>query len=97
MEPLIEDREIGIVEKVKEKVNKFKNSHKILFYVIVVFITVVIVAAIVVIYKLLNKKPKEDKKENYTSADDISSEFDYVNSYIYSTLGESEDENKESV
>ena len=86
MEPQLDDSQTmskSIVDYVKE----FKESHKILFWVIIVIAIVAIIAVIVVVVYAINKS-KNKPKENYASSDDISSEFDYVNSYIYSTLGE---------
>lgn len=91
MEPNTEDKlneTTGLVDKIK----KFKNDHKILFWCIVATLIILIVAVVVVIIIYSNKN-KTEEKENYSSSNDISSEFDYVNSYIYSTLGE----DKESV
>ena len=73
------------------KIKKFKKNHSILFYVIISFIIVVLIGIIVVVvYTIVNKKKKknEDSKEGYSASNNINDEFDYVNSVIYSTLGD---------
>ena len=86
MEPLVDNSQTKR-EKFVDYVKEFKESHKILFWVILVIVIVAFIAIIAVIVYMVNKN-KNKPKENYASSDDISSEFDYVNSYIYSTLGE---------
>lgn len=88
MEPLVENNqyeEKSIIDRAKE----FKNSHPVMFwtFVLVIVVLIGVIVAVVVIY---GKRDKD--KESYTTTNDVSSEFDYVNSYIYSTLGETEDE-----
>lgn len=74
----------GFVSKIKE----FKKNHTVLFYMIIVFVVAILIATIVVIVYVVNKKKKEKSKEKYSASNDINDEFDYVNSVIYSTLGD---------
>lgn len=60
--------------------------------VISVFIVIVIAALIAIIVYFVIKRKRSNKlnnkKEEFSASNDISNEFDYVNSVIYSTLGD---------
>ena len=60
--------------------------------VISVFIVIVIAALIAInVYFVIKRKRSNklnNKKEEFSASNDISNEFDYVNSVIYSTLGD---------
>ena len=55
-------------------------------------IAIVIVSLIAIIVYLVIKRKRSNKvnnkKEEFSASNDISNEFDYVNSIIYSTLGD---------
>ena len=78
----------GWMGKVKDEVNDFRKNHPVIFWGgLSLLIVVVIVIIIVIIYRV-NKKKDEESKEGYSASNDINDEFDYVNSVIYSTLGD---------
>lgn len=74
----------GFVGKIKD----FKKNHTVLFYMIIIFVIVALIGIIIVIVYAVNKKKKEESKEGYSASNEINDEFDYVNSVIYSTLGD---------
>ena len=77
----------GLMGKIKE----FKKNHSILFWVIIVSVVIALIGIIVVVVYIVNKKKREKEEENkegFAASNDINDEFDYVNSVIYSTLGD---------
>ena len=74
----------GFMGKIKE----FKKNHSVLFYTIIIFVVVALIGIIVAIVYVVNKKKKKESKEGYSASNQINDEFDYVNSVIYSTLGD---------
>ena len=74
----------GFMGKIKE----FKKNHSVLFYMVIIFVVVALIGIIVAIVYVVNKKKKEESKEGYSASNEINDEFDYVNSVIYSTLGD---------
>ena len=74
----------GLMSKIKE----FKKNHFVLFWVIIITIIIALIGIIVAVVYIVNKKKKKESKEGYSASNDINDEFDYVNSVIYSTLGD---------
>lgn len=74
----------GLMDKIKE----FKKNHSVLFWLIIAAVVITLIGIIVAIVYAVNKKKKEESKEGYSASNDINDEFDYVNSVIYSTLGD---------
>lgn len=77
----------GFANKLKE----FKKNHTVLFWLIIAAIVILLIGIIVVVVVIVttNKKKKdEESKEGYSASNSISNEFDYVNSVIYSALGD---------
>lgn len=78
------DESNGLMNKIKE----FKQDHPVLFWVIIAMVIVVVLIGIIVTVYSVNKKKKKESKEEFSASNDINDEFDYVNSVIYSTLGD---------
>lgn len=79
------DKGNGFMNKIKE----FRKNHSVLFWVIIAVVIIALIGIIVtVVYVVNKKKKKETSKEGYSASNDINDEFDYVNSVIYSTLGD---------
>lgn len=73
------------------KLKEFKKNHTVLFWLIIAAIVILLIGIIVVVVVIVttNKKKKdEESKEGYSASNNISNEFDYVNSVIYSALGD---------
>ena len=89
MEPLLENSKTekkGFFDNISERI----KSRGTVFWVAVVVLVLVVIGVIIAVVCVVNKK-KNKEVETYSASDDVSSEFDYVNSYIYSTIGETED------
>ena len=92
-----EDEEDGMNDEgIIGEIKKFRQNHSVLFWLIIVVIVILLISVVVVL--LVNRRKRKDKseekKEEFTASDSLSNEFDYVNSYIYSTLGESDELDK---
>lgn len=71
-------------------IDEYKNEHPILFWVIIISCVVILIGVILAIIFTVkkNKKKGGETNETFTASNDINDEFDYVNSVIYSTLGD---------
>ena len=86
--------------KTSFSIKSFKQNHPYIFWIIVISLVIVIVVVAIIVTSLTvskrrkNKSGQGDEKEKYKASDNIDHEFDYVNSYIYSTLGDSNEINE---
>lgn len=58
---------------------------------VIAAISIFVVLIVIIIYFIIKRKRSNklnNKKEEFSASNDISNEFDYVNSVIYSTLGD---------
>ena len=87
MEPLLENGRMKEEKSIIDDINEYRKSHGILFWVILTVLMLLVIAVVAIVIYFIGRN-KNKPKENFSSSDSISNEFDYVNSYIYSTLGE---------
>ena len=84
----VPDKDEGIIDKIKD----FKKKHAIGFWVIVgVIVAVIAIIISTIIGVIISRKNKSggSSEEKFMASNNINNEFDYVNSYISSTLGDS--------
>lgn len=68
----------------------FTNISVISVFIVIVIAALIAIIAIIVYFVIKRKRSNKlnNKKEEFSASNDISNEFDYVNSVIYSTLGD---------
>lgn len=80
----------------------FRMKHPILFWIVIACISLFFVVIIAVIVYVVTRKKKngsesfksKKRKEGFLGTNSLDSEYDYVDSFIYSTLGDSFDTSK---
>ena len=77
----------SVFERAIDKVKCWLTDIRILSVIAIVIVALI---AIIVYFVIKRKRSNKlnNKKEEFSASNDISNEFDYVNSVIYSTLGD---------
>ena len=97
---LINDYDENNESKSSFSIKSFKRNHPYIFWILVISLIIVIIVVAIIVTSLTVSKRRKNKsggineKEKYKASDNIGHEFDYVNSYIYSTLGDSTETNE---
>lgn len=72
-------------------ISMFKKKHPVIFCSIVVILVLMTIVGVIAIIIYFVKKTKTKTTEGFVASNNINNEFDYVNSYIQSTLGDMTD------
>lgn len=73
-----------------DKIKYWFTDKSVIAATIAISIIIIILIAIIIYFIIKRKRSNKinNKKEGFSASNDISNEFDYVNSVIYSTLGD---------
>ena len=79
----------SIIGRAIDKIKYWFTDKSVIAATIATSIVIILIA--IIIYFVIKRKRSNkinNKKEEFSASNDISNEFDYVNSVIYSTLGD---------
>ena len=78
----------SVFERAIDKIKYWFTNIKVIYVFIVIVIAALIAILVYFVIKRKRSNKLNNKKEEFSASNDISNEFDYVNSVIYSTLGD---------
>lgn len=80
----------SVFERAIDKIKYWLTDKRVIIVIVLISISIVALIAIIVYIVIKRKRSNKtnNKKEEFSASNDISNEFDYVNSVIYSTLGD---------
>lgn len=86
----VDSNDKPVVERVIDKIKYWLTDRRVIVGIILISIFIVALIAIIIYFTIKRKRSNKlnNKKEEFSASNDISNEFDYVNSVIYSTLGD---------
>lgn len=80
----------SVFERAIDKVKYWLTDKRVIIVIVLISISIATLIAIIVYFVIKRKRGNKvnNNKEEFSASNDISNEFDYVNSVIYSTLGD---------